>query len=297
MTNNKYFLVKEVLITTAIGLIGCAGIVFSVLYIDTFKNGFFYNNSQLLTSICVAFISVFTVFTAVLFKHSHVFVSKLSFLLITFTTIVMSLLYILKINGVLDKISSVEGVRDYVQGFGSLAVLFFVLLQFFQVLVLPIPSFVLVGAGVLLFGPMKGALLSSFGVILGSLVAFFIGRIFGYKVAKWLIGKEKLDKWLKLIDGKGKVVFAIAFLFPFFPDDILCVVAGITQMPTVYFVIMTALTRSVSIFTSSLSINNSLIPYDTWWGIMLWCVIFVGLGIAILTAFRKILSKSKSQVK
>jgi len=37
---------------------------------------------------------------------------------------------------------------------------------------------------------------------------------------------------------------------------------------------MIFITRIISVFTSSFSMNNSLIPYDTWWGIVIWIVFF-----------------------
>ena len=152
--------------------------------------------------------------------------------------------------------------------------IFFILIQFLQVVVLPIPAFITVGAGVLLFGPLKGAIFSCIGIILGSIVAFFIGRIFGFKVAKWLVGEDSLNKGLNIIKGKDKIILTFMFLFPFFPDDILCFVAGITTLSPSFFIIMIIITRIISVFASSFSMNNNIIPYDTWWGILLW-VIFI----------------------
>ena len=65
------------------------------------------------------------------------------------------------------------------------------------------------------------------------------------------------------------------FLFPFFPDDLLCFVAGITSVSSKFFIAMIIVTRIVSVFVSSYSVNNSLIPYNTWWGILLWGLFFV----------------------
>lgn len=126
----------------------------------------------------------------------------------------------------------------------------------------------------MLFGPLKGSFLSCIGIIAGSIVSFFIGRIFGYKVVKWLVGKESLDKGLKTIKGKDKVILTFMFLFPFFPDDVLCFVAGITTVSPTFFIVMIFITRIISVFASSYSMNNSIIPYDTWWGILLWIIFF-----------------------
>ena len=181
----------------------------------------------------------------------------------------------LKITGFLDRIDSVEDFRQYISSFGNLAVIIFVVLQFMQVVVLPIPAFITVGAGVLLFGPLRGGFLSCIGIISGSIVAYYIGRIFGYKVVKWLVGEQSLNKGLKMVAGKDKLILTLAFLFPFFPDDMLCFVAGITTISPLFFIVMIFVTRIISVFASSFSMNNNIIPYDTWWGILLWILFFV----------------------
>ncbi len=265
---------KEVLYICLISVIGITAIVFTVLYIDTFNTGFFAEYSTIVTAVTVSLITVLTVLTITFINYSKKFVYKLFLLTIIIILSAVVLLYILKRTGFLNKINSVDDFREYISSFGNFAVLLFILIQFLQVVILPIPAFITVGAGVLLFGPLKGAILSCVGIILGSIVGFAIGRIFGYKVAKWLIGKETLDKGLKFIKGKDKIVLTFMFLFPFFPDDVLCFVAGITTMSPLFFSIMIFTTRIITIFVSSFSMNNNIIPYDTWWGLILWILFF-----------------------
>ncbi len=204
-----------------------------------------------------------------------IFVLKLFILTITIIGLAVAVFYFFNNSVLSQKIKSVDDFRDYISSFGAYAVLLFIIIQFLQVVVLPIPAFITVGAGVLLFGAFKGAVFSCIGIISGSIVAFFIGRIFGVKVAEWLVGKNNLKKGLKIIKGKDRIVLTFMFLFPFFPDDILCFVAGITTVTKKFFIIMIVITRIISIFASSYSMNNSIIPYDTWWGILLWGVFFI----------------------
>lgn len=293
-------LIKEIFYIILISLIGCAGIVFSVLYIDAFSNGFWFEYSSVITAITVSIITVLTVLSIMFFSRSKEMVYKLCFLSVLFLSLITLTLYLIKITGLLDKVDSIEDFRQYVAGFGAYAVFLFVLIQFLQVVVLPIPSFVTVGAGVLLFGPFLGSIYSCIGIISGSIVAFLVGRIFGVKVVKWLIGQQMLDKWLAKIKGKDKIVLTFMFLFPFFPDDVLCFVSGITSMSTAFFVIMIVAVRLITVFVSSYSMNNSIIPYNTWWGILLWLIFFVVTILLALFVYKngeKIENKFKTKIK
>ena len=267
--------IKNALSVLTVSLLGCAGIVFAVLYIETFSNGFVAEYATVLITVSSAIITVLTMLAIMFIGKTSGILHKLFFITVFLIASVLAALYILKISGFLDKIDSVEDLRSYISSYGSYAALAFILIQFLQVVVLPIPAFITVGAGVLLFGPLYGAIYSCTGIILGSLVAFFIGRLFGVKVARWLVGQENLEKGLKTIKGKDKIVLTFMFLFPFFPDDILCFVAGITTVSPLFFVITIFITRIISVFASSYSMNNSIIPYDTWWGILLWIIFFI----------------------
>ncbi len=179
--------------------------------------------------------------------------------------------FIISATGIISKLTSIEALREYIAGFGATAVLIFILFQFLQVVVLPIPGSVSVGVGVALFGPLRCTLFSFIGILLGSVVAFAIGRWIGYKAVCWIVGKDDLDKWLKKIKGKDYLLLSIMFLLPLFPDDVLCFVAGLSSMTWGYFLIMIVVTRAISVSTTSFSLQ--LIPFNTWWGILIWVLI------------------------
>ena len=72
----------------------------------------------------------------------------------------------------------------------------------------------------------------------------------GFTWKFYWVGKENLDKALKAVKGKDKAILTFMFLFPFFPDDILCFVSGLSSMSTGFFIIMITITRFISIFIS-----------------------------------------------
>ena len=185
----------------------------------------------------------------------------------------------------------IEVVRDqakleaYLERSGSWMTVIFILLQFSQVVLLPIPSTVTVVAGSALFGPLLGSIYSLIGIMLGSLVAFLIGRYAGHRVVAWIIGKETLDKWLKKIKGKDKLFLSAMFLLPVFPDDVLCFVAGLSSMSVWLFLAVIAVSRVLAIFTTSYAIT--LIPFTTWWGLLIWGIFAVLVILLFVVLYKK----------
>lgn len=265
---------KKILLFLALILIAGLTVLFSALYVNTFTGGFFYENKMLLISAVTILVAVVTAISLAYASNENKTIFKISIVVLAVISFALLLVYLLKISGIADKIDSIEDLRNYVASFGYLAVIIYVVMNFLQVVILPIPGFIAVGTGVALFGPLKTSIYSLIGILSGSFVAFFIGRVLGYKVVKWMVGKETLDKCLKSVKNKDKVVLTFMFLFPFFPDDVLCFVAGLSSMSTAYFSIMITICRIISVALSAYSLNGNIIPFNTWWGIMLWIVVF-----------------------
>ena len=54
------------------------------------------------------------------------------------------------------------------------------------------------------------------------------------------------------------------FFLPFFPDDILCTVAGLLPISYMGFLIMQIITRATSIGFTLLFMSGEVIPYEGW---------------------------------
>ena len=275
--------VKTILSLISTLILGVAVVVFTFLYVDTVTEGFVqrYGTALKVTSIIISLLLIGITFFVVLSNREMLF--KICIITLLFIAIALLLIYILKISGFWNKINNIEDFREYIAGFGAYAVIVFIIFQILQVVLLPIPGVVAIGAGVALFGVKFGAIYSLIGILIGTFAAYYIGKYPGEKVVAWIVGRENLDKALDLVKGKDKVVLTFMFLFPFFPDDVLCFVAGMSSMSQAYFIIMILITRIISVYTTAYSVNGSLIPYDTPWGIAIWAVLILAtIGIAIL---------------
>ena len=192
--------------------------------------------------------------------------------------------FVLQKTGFFRLVDTPEKLQQYLQKAGIWMPVLYVLLQFLQVVILPIPSIVSTVAGVALFGAFWAMVYSLIGILLGSLVGFLIGRKLGNKAVSWMIGEETLDKWQKRFKGKDNLVLTLMFLLPFFPDDILCFIAGLSTMTTRYFLIAILLSRSIGIFATCYSID--FIPFNTWWGLSLWGLTAVLIVIAFVFIYK-----------
>ncbi len=193
--------------------------------------------------------------------------------------------YVMLKTGFFEVVQDDGALEAYLQKFGVWMAAIFILIQFLQVVILPIPSTVTVLAGSALFGPLLGSVYSLIGILTGSLVAFFIGRYAGYRVVAWLVGKDTLDKWLQKIKGKDKMLLSAMFLLPVFPDDVLCFVAGLSSMSIWLFFTVIFISRVIAIFMTSYSV--SLIPFNTWWGILIWILLAAAVIVLFVFLYKK----------
>lgn len=190
--------------------------------------------------------------------------------------------FVLVWTGVWENVNSVEKMKFFILEFGFYGRLIFVLLQFLQVTFVPLPSVVTTVAGALIYGPLQAALLSLAGILLGSFFAFFLGRVFGKKLVTFMVGKETCEKF-KAALSKAKYSYLIMMLMPLFPDDVLSLVAGVTDMSWDFFAFCQFFSRPIGVFTTCYLGSGTLIPYHGW-GLVVWAVLFaVGLTLLILS--------------
>lgn len=186
---------------------------------------------------------------------------------------------ILYYTGWWEKLNSVDKLKKEILDLGIWGRSFFVLLQFLQVTFIPIPSPFVVIAGSLIYGPLQASLLSLAGILLGSAVAFAIGRIFGKKIVVFIVGKETEKKWSNFLSN-AKYSFVLMMLLPLFPDDVLCMIAGLTDMSWTFFMVTQIFTRTIGVFTMSYLSGGDIIPYSGW-GLYVWGLIAIVSVLAI----------------
>ena len=203
----------------------------------------------------------------------HGKIMRAVFVLIIVAIICAIAYVIMKKTGFWEEINSMEKIREWVLSGGVFSFLIFILLQILQTTILQIPAIFVTIAGALIFGRWPAFIMSYIAVMIGSLIMFWIGRKAGRKFLNWLVGEETANKWIDRMSN-GKYLFFLMMLFPLFPDDILCVVAGLTKMSFPFFFWTNILARGLGIACTVFFGSGAIIPFHGW-GLIVWGILIV----------------------
>lgn len=134
-----------------------------------------------------------------------------------------------------------EVVGEFIDEYGTYAMLVSAALMVFQSVMAPLPAFLITFANANLFGWWQGAILSWSSAMLGACLCFYISRILGRDVVEKLTSKAGIEHIDEFFKKYGKHSILIARLLPFMSFDIVSYAAGLTSMGFVSFFIATGL--------------------------------------------------------
>lgn len=165
---------------------------------------------------------------------------------------------------IFEGIFSIPAINNFFMGLisgssGWLAYLFVWLIMFLQVTILNIPAYSVLAACTSI--GMKTLDIVFISVVLsaymvGCILAYWLGRWFGKRAVKWCAGSEEdYDKWSSVLNSKGKIWYFLTVLFPFFPDDILCLVAGAVKFNFGLYTIINFVGRGIGLVTTILTLG------------------------------------------
>ena len=140
----------------------------------------------------------------------------------------------------------------FIESFGIMAPLAYILLTFIQILVPIIPGepFELLAGYV--FGLVKGTLLCLFAESISSIIIILMVRRYGDKIVKLFFSEDTLKKLEKYKNEKNFYIFILLFVLPGTPKDLICYFAGLTKFKLFPLLLASTLGRFPSIITSTL---------------------------------------------
>ena len=149
----------------------------------------------------------------------------------------------IQIVKVYDFLHDHHRLKGFISSFGPYSPIVYILLQVMQVVIAPIPGGAIEFLGGYLFGAKSGFLYSMIGLLLGSLLAFSLARIFEKVAVEKFVSEQTRNKFDYLVEHQGAILSFILFLIPGFPKDALCYILGLTPMHWGIFLIISTVGR------------------------------------------------------
>lgn len=122
----------------------------------------------------------------------------------------------------------------------------FWLIQFLQITFIPIPSTPVTALGALMFPFWKCFVLTVTAHVSGSLLAFWMARKFGLGLIYKLGGRDSVERMREKMKGREKTIGILGLIFPVFPDDLISLLLGLTNMRYSTFLFWQVLCRSMT---------------------------------------------------
>lgn len=148
-------------------------------------------------------------------------------------------------------LSKAEVIREYVESYGVFAPIVFIFLSALQVIIAPVPGQAAGLVGGFIFGTVLGTIYGMIGLAIGSVITFSLARKFGQPIVEKLVDKNTLEKFHMFSKKKGELGLFAIYLLPALPDDIMCYLAGLTNIKIHRFIAITILGRLPSFFVLS----------------------------------------------
>lgn len=141
---------------------------------------------------------------------------------------------------------------------GLWAPLLFILLQIVQVIFPVIPGGLSTVAAVAMFGVGWGFVYNYIGIGIGSMLSFMLARHYGRRFIALIFPEKTMAKYQHYLDGGKKFdrLFTVAILMPVAPDDLLCMLAGLTKMSFKKFATIIVLCKPWTILAYSVGLDT-----------------------------------------
>lgn len=148
-----------------------------------------------------------------------------------------------------------------------------------QIVVAPIPGYVMQIAAGFLYGPWWGGLYSNLGLLIGSGLAFGLARRYGRPLTARFVGADRLDRWERVTHSTSTLVWFVLLLAP--TGDLPYFLAGLARVSYLKVLALTLAIRVPTTFAVAAAGAGAVTL--TWWQLVL---IFGGLFMVLAVFLR-----------
>lgn len=155
-----------------------------------------------------------------------------------------------------------DSLNLYLSQYKTASALIYIALQIIQIIISVIPGQILQFAAGYVYGFPLGTLLSLLGILLGTILTFYMARILGKEAMHILFGEERITRYINLLNSKrAYTIIFVLFVIPGIPKDLLSYAAGVSEIKLKPFLLLSMVGRTpalmVTIAMSRMLYNES----------------------------------------
>lgn len=183
--------------------------------------------------------------------------------------------------------SQPERFRQWVDSHGIWGPLAYMGMVALQVILAVIPGEPFEIAGGYAFGAVKGTALCLTAATAGSLLVFFLVRIFGTRLVRVFFSQEQVQslRFLKT-SPKRDFLFLLIFMIPGTPKDLLCYFAGLTDIRLPVWLLICSVGRIPSLVTST--VGGDALGMENYWFAVILFAATLAVSVLGLLLYRRI---------
>lgn len=139
-----------------------------------------------------------------------------------------------------------------------------ILVNVVQIVIAPIPGYVVQFAAGYLYGPLWGGVFAAIGILLGSMAAMWVGRTFGRPAVRLMVGEMRLARWESVTHSNSPWLWFLLLVGPI--GDLPYLLAGLSHVSYRTIFLITLLVRMPTAFLST-AIGGGALPV-AWLGVL-----------------------------
>ena len=184
---------------------------------------------------------------------------------------------------------------EFIRSFGFIGAVILTLFQTLQIALAFIPGEPIELAAGMLYGGFWGAVCCQVGVLLGTMIVYYLVAKFGSGIIEAFHDTKKIGQYRVFRDSKNaEVLTFILFLVPAMPKDFLSFLAPLTPMKPWRFFLISTLARAPGMFITTYAGSQILTGN---WGIMALLYGILAVGALVGSIYYYFLSKKEREAE
>ncbi|MBK5252981.1 MAG: TVP38/TMEM64 family protein [Peptostreptococcaceae bacterium] len=196
----------------------------------------------------------------------------------------------------LNQFSSAKELVAFVENYKGATYLALMGLQAMQIIISVIPGQPIQFASSYIYGFWNGYLISMAGAVVGTFVTYHLARFLGKDALHILFGEKRVNDIIKKLNStKSYGIIILIYMIPGIPKDIMCYVAGISEIKIIPFLIISTIGRTPGIMGSLLI--GSMLESKNYIGMAVLAVIAIAIFYIFIKNRKKIMEFVDSKTK